>query len=795
MKQLFTLLLFITLNVSAQYFTKVTTGPQSNDGGDSRSVNWIDYDNDNDLDLFISNGPSAKANNFLYKNNGDGTFTKITDASIVNDPGSYDGSTWADYDNDGYIDAFTATWYGQQNSLHRQRNGKFEEVFPRDISKDFTHSETASWGDYDNDGYVDLYLANSAVHLANILYHNNGDGTFTEVKTGAIVTDEAPTRSVDWCDFDNDGDLDLFVANEGGANEALYWNNGNGTFTAETSGSIVSDGGKSFGSSVADIDNDGDFDILVVNNSNESEFLYRNNGNKTFSKDTSDIVVKSSGYSVGSAFGDLDNDGDLDLMVTNAFSGASATKNFLFLNNGNGTFIKVDTGIVSTDLGWSYGVAFGDYDRDGDLDIATGNCFGANQNNALYRNEGNGNKWLTIKAVGKVSNFSAIGTKVKVKTTINGKTFWQVRQVAGQSGYCGQNLESHFGLGNATVIDSLVVEFPSGQKIVQTNIAPNQFMVIKENLPAGYFRGAMQIGNFEDTDPVTIQFKDISNTDPTQPATSWKWDLNGDNVIDATTATTSFTYTIPDSYSILLIVSNGVKTDTLRSNDAIIISPATAIIQFNTTTHNFGIVDVNTPIKDTTMYIYNKGKLNDSISISLVYGATSAQTIKPDSAVKISPTSFVLAANDSQAIIYAVYPPKVNRTNLNITYTPKIVITSKNNPSVKIFEKSMWIKLQGTLLSIQKGMEMPMEYFLEQNYPNPFNPTTKIGFTLQVSGFTSLKIYDAIGREVAVLANEFLEANIHHQRTFQADALSSGVYFAKLQNGDRSLLRKLTLIK
>ncbi len=794
LKHIITFLIVITLTVQAQYFVKITTGPQSNDGGDSRSVNWVDYDNDGDLDLFISNGPSGKANCFLYKNEGNGTFSKITNLSIVNDAGSYDGSTWADYDNDGYIDAFTATWYGQLNSLHRQRNGVFEKSSPMEISKDFTYSETASWGDYDNDGFVDLYLANSSVNLANFLYHNNGDGTFTKIMQGSIVTDAVPSRSVDWCDFDNDGDVDLFVANEGGANSSLYWNNGDGNFVGETAGAIVNDGGDSFGSSVADFDNDGDFDVLVVNHGNENEFLYRNNGNKTFTKIIDGAVVNSGGYSVGSAFGDLDNDGDLDLMVTNAFAGNSQVKNFLYLNNGDGTFVKVDSGVVSTDLGWSYGVAFGDYDRDGDLDIATANCFGANQNNSLYKNMGNANKWLTIKAVGKVSNFSAIGAKVKVKATINGKAVWQLRQVAGQSGYCGQNLESHFGLGDATLIDSLVVLFPSGQIIVQTNISPNQYLTITESIPTGFLRGAMQISNFEEMAPLQVQFKDISTVDPANPINSWKWDFTNDGSIDTITASAAFKYAAPDTYSVRMIVSNGITSDTVISKKSIIVTPAASILQFNTNTHNFGVIDVNVKSKDTTVFISNSGKLADSIFVKLVYGSSGPGTVKPDSALSIQPTAFLLQPNSSQGITFTIYPPKVNRTNLNITYTPKIIVTSKSNLGPKVFEKTMWVKLQGTLSSIGNNEQFPTVYSLHQNFPNPFNPLTVISYNVPKNNHVSLKVFDAIGREIVELVNRE-QTTGKYSVNFNGDALSSGLYFYRLISGNFIETRKMVLLK
>jgi PKD repeat protein len=436
-------------------------------------------------------------------------------------------------------------------------------------------------------------------------------------------------------------------------------------------------------------------------------------------------------------------------------------------------------------------VAFGDYDRDGDLDIATANCYGANQNNALYKNEGNANAWLTVKAVGKVSNFSAIGAKVKVKATINGKSVWQVRQVAGQSGYCGQNLESHFGLGNATVIDSLVVIFPSGQTVVQTNVTPKQVLTITETRPAGYFRGQMQIGNYRDMSPVTIQFYDITYSDPAQPANSWKWDLNGDGIIDTTTSSARFQYTVADTYSVMLIVSNGSKTDTIRANDAIIVDPSRSIISFSTATHNFGTINVNTPVKDTTMYIYNRGKLADSVTLELKYGSSLAGTVKPDSALSLTPMSFVLAPNDSQAITFAIFPPKVVRTNLNITYTPKFIVNTKFNTGVNTFEKTMWVKLTGTLVSVTEDASRPNEFLLEQNYPNPFNPSTTIRFEIAEDSDVSMSLFDSIGREVRTLVREPLAPG-RYAVEVQGEGLASGMYICRLSAG--GTVRTITMV-
>ena len=764
MKKCFLLLLYISF-LQSQHFTKVTTGPQSNDGGDSRSVNWIDYDNDGDLDLFVTNGPSVKANNFLYKNNGDGTFTKVNDASVVNDPGSYDGSTWADYDNDGTIDVFSATWYGQKNSLHRQYKGTFEKINRGAIANDLTFSETASWGDYNNDGYVDLYLANSSGNKANNLYKNNGDGTFSKVTNGPHVTETKTSRSVDWFDYDNDGDLDIFVANEGGENNTLYRNMGDGNFIAVTTGVIVTDGGDSFGSSVGDIDNDGDLDLFVANHSNQNDFLYKNNGDGTFTKVISDPVVTSGGYSVGSAFGDVDNDGDIDLFVTNAFSGSAQTKNFLFLNTGSGSFTKIDTGIAVNDPGWSYGVAMGDYDRDGDLDIFTANCFGANQNNSLYRNEGNANKWLTVKVNGTVSNKSGIGTKVKVKATIDGIPVWQYRQVAGQSGYCGQNLESHFGLGNATSVDSLVIIFPSGQQSIQTNVPTSQVITITEKIPAGYLRGAFIADSLQGRIPLTVNFTNTSVVDSAQPITAVQWDFNADGMIDATANTAQYTYSIRDTYSVRLIVSNGIESDTITANNLIIVlrsKTAPSIQSFLPT------------VSDTM--IPKNGKVNFEISILDTSDSPVTYTWTRNSTLQGSQThTFAYSSN-------ALFPAP--RTD-----TFKVVVANEFYSVAK-----QWlVNVANVVARADMDATLPSNR-LDQNYPNPFNPTTTIKFAVARNSEVAIKLFDSIGRVVRTVAQGTYTAG-EHAVELNAENLPSGIYYCKIFTASFTDIKKIVLAK
>ena len=490
------LVLGVLSDAVGQSFTRITTGPMVNDGGASRSVNWVDYDNDSYLDLFVSNGLEGGEENFLYHNNHDGSFAKITTGPMVTGHSPSDGSSWADYNNDGDLDAVVVAWYDSTNAFFQNNgNGTFTQILTGPVWSDHGYSETCNWGDYDNDGYVDLFVSNSGSPSvggpkANFLYHNNHDGTFTRILSGGITTDTYYSRGMYWVDYDNDGDLDVFVVDERGQNELLYKNmlteTGAVTFTRITSGQIVNDGGNSMSASWGDVDDDGDLDVFVANGWPAASFnnFYLNNGDGTFTKVVNDTIVKSPGYCMGSAWGDFDNDGDLDLYVTTAY-GPAASTNFLYKNmlmeTGSLSFQRVGVGAIVNDQGYSYGCAWGDYDRDGDLDLFVAKTFNENENNALYRNDNsNGNHWLEVRCAGVMSNRSGIGAKIRVKATIDGNQVWQLREVDGQSGYCGQNLDQHIGLGNASVIDSLIIDWPGGVRDAFVNVAVDRMVIAHE---------------------------------------------------------------------------------------------------------------------------------------------------------------------------------------------------------------------------------------------------------------------------------------------------------------------------
>lgn len=480
------IILFSHLTVStifAQTFTKITSGPFVTTIGDSRSVNWVDVNGDGFIDCMITNGPTGGQDNFLYINNGSGGFTALTGDTIVKDNKPSDGATWADSDNDGDLDCYVVNWYNTKNLFYNNNGvGAFTQT-QNTVETSGGYCETASWGDYDNDGLLDLYVARSGGTLAtnkNLLFHNEGGNAFTKVMTGTPVTDAFISRSVNWTDIDSDGDLDLFVTNEKDQNENLYRNDGAGVFTKLTNGPLLNDGGKTMSSSWGDYDNDGDLDVFLANDKG-NDGLFRNEGHFNFTKITSDTVSNCGGNSFSSAWSDIDNDGDIDLFVTNSFGTTTLWTNFLFLNNGNGSFTRVVNTAPATDLDWSYGCAFGDYDNDGFEDLAVATCRynSVDRPDLLYHNDGNSNNWITIKLVGTTTNKSAIGTKIRVKANINGNPVWQMRELSAQTSYCGQNdLRPHFGLGNATNIDSIKVEWLNGIVEYYTNITTNRFITI-----------------------------------------------------------------------------------------------------------------------------------------------------------------------------------------------------------------------------------------------------------------------------------------------------------------------------
>jgi hypothetical protein len=451
------------------------------------SVAIGDADGDGDLDVAIGNNGGGNA---LYTNDGTGTFTG---ADHFGANGTFP-IVFVDTDNDGDSDVAVGNVGGLgQNYLYvNNGNGTFTET------QAFARRNTTSlaWADYDLDGDLDVAVGNGLLGVPeqNRLFINNGDGTFTGTNQFGLWQ----TGSMAWGDFDNDGDPDLALGAGGfccqGQNY-LYVNNGDGTFTERAEFGLKDTACMSWG----DADNDGDLDMAVGNWDADGCALYVNNGDGTFTEQ-----AQFGGRDTNTlAWGDFDNDGDLDVAVGNG-DFQSAEQNYLYVNNGDGTFTEqAEFGLGSTD-----GVAWGDLDGDGDLDLVAGNEH-SSQQNYLYVNEENDQDWLSLRLVGHgydlgagYSNRDAIGAKVSVYEAGflgDPARLLGYREIEAHGGFSSQNQRAaHFGLpGQATVDVRIAWPGSAGSRIVQDlpGIAVGQPIVIDEAESAtDVGGGAPQIG-------------------------------------------------------------------------------------------------------------------------------------------------------------------------------------------------------------------------------------------------------------------------------------------------------------
>ncbi|GAB4420851.1 MAG: hypothetical protein OHK0039_34980 [Bacteroidia bacterium] len=464
-----------TANRPPPMFFRLIGGNIGTDKYENLGASFGDYNNDGLQDLFVA-GYNSGQPNLLYRNNGNRSFTKIAQGHPAIDLGASVSGTWGDYDNDGDPDLFVAR-AGSPSQLFVNNGGTFMPVNKGAIAEYTGSCFNAAWIDYDRDGHLDLLLTDYISNRPNALFHNAGDGTFTRVNSDLVLPGAYYSLGATWCDYDDDGYPDLFVPNDNGQNNSLFRNNGNGTFASLDEGDIVRDSSSSVGGSWGDYDNDGDFDLFVTTTGRARNLLYRNDGGGVMTRVTDGAIANDIGDSQGSVWGDFDNDGDLDLFVTNS----GDQSHFLYFNQGDGSFSR-DTDEPITEMeSFVLGVAAADIENDGDLDLFIASHF--DKPNYLYSNNGNSNTWIEIKLVGTRSNRSAIGARVRVKAQIRGSEVWQVRQIEAQSGGgpgAQSSLIAHFGLGEATTIDSIIVEWPNGYRQFETDVAVNQLYAIVE---------------------------------------------------------------------------------------------------------------------------------------------------------------------------------------------------------------------------------------------------------------------------------------------------------------------------
>lgn len=382
----FILLLTITNHASASVFTKVTVGDIVNDMGYSTAVAPNDYDADGDVDIFVSNANTIP--NFLYENDGSGNFIKITAGDIVTDLHQSTDAAWGDCNGDGYDDLFVANesslYWSNNNNLYINNGGGTFTTVTTDIAvNDGGDSQSVNWFDYDDDGDLDIFVTNRGE--SHFLYANDGSCNFSKVTGLNILTSTNSFNKASLADCDSDGDLEILISDRQGSNK-FYINNGGGNFTQIFN--PITSGGPAYWGAWGDYNNDGHVDLFQARPDDLNNRLFQNNGSCTFTEVTVGDIVNDGGFSTHASWGDYDNDGYLDLFVSNAFNSNPPPliyqNNFLYHNNGDGTFTKITSEIVVNEATFSMQSSWLDIDGDGDLDLFVANH--NNQDNFLYIN-------------------------------------------------------------------------------------------------------------------------------------------------------------------------------------------------------------------------------------------------------------------------------------------------------------------------------------------------------------------------------------------------------------------------
>jgi hypothetical protein len=749
---------------------------------------WGDYDNDSDVDFYVTN---AGGPNHLYRNegdtNGDGLpdFVDVAVALGVDDPDRVSHACiFIDYDNDGDQDLYVTNWGG--NTLYRNQLSEDGAVSFVDVTAaagvaDAGRAVTSAWGDFDQDGYLDFYLAKhfycEELHISDDrLYRNNGDGTFANVSGWLCPGGSAPCPrlegaafSASWTDYDNDGDPDLYVANEfpKGPQPNILWRNdgsdgqGGWTFTDVSAPSGADIDPHSMGLGVADYDNDGWFEFAVSNTG--PNYLIRNLGNGTFQDVSASAgirrawIIQDSIRSVtwGTVFFDYDNDMLQDLYFVAGTIGAGTVPqpNVMFRNDGDGTFTDVSAATGLDDPRRGRCASIVDLDNDGFVDVFVGNLY---QPPVLYHNQGatqgNQNNWLTVTVEGTVSNRDGIGTRLSL-TTSDGVT--QHREISSGPTYGGGDYRAgFFGLGMHTQ-GELVVRWPSG---VEENIGTVQ---------------ANQRLHLVEPDTGTAGFVTRINTGGAQYT-----DLSGKTFLaDQPYSPGSAGYVGGRAR----VFSGDVQG---TSDDSLYLS-----VRFSKTSFSYVVDDLPPGDYDVTLHfmepVTNRvgGRLFDVfVEGSLVFDNLDIRAESGGILTALT-KALTVPVTDGQIVIdftgAGVRQPIVSAI--------EVAQTGDHSAGKRDVAGNMHTEqTPGTTLGLT-------------SYPNPFNPATTIRYSLAEQGRVRLRVFNVLGQEIASLVDDIRAAGDYETSwtgtTDHGAAVPSGVYFLSLEALGKMETRSVVYMK
>jgi hypothetical protein len=740
--------------------TAITGASQS-----SMGCAWGDYDGDGFDDLFVAND-NFEANS-LYHNNGDGSFTAVSSGPVYTDAASSFGGSWADYDNDGDLDLYVVNLSNQRNALYRNEgNGSFAKITEGEIVTDENNSQGCVWIDVNNDGFVDLFVANFD-NQDNCLYMNNGDGTFTKESEDIVANDGGDSVSASVSDMDNDGDMDLAVLNKNGKDNFLYINQG-GSFKKVLKGEFISDGGNTWSGSWADYDNDGDTDLFVTNN-DEENYFYSNDGQGQLYRNRATALTVGIENSRGSCWGDYNRDGFPDLFVTSRYE-----RQYLHINTQTGYFWPYSSELLSVTQNYnSRGCTFHDVDCDGDLDIYICND---GQPNLLYMNQlDNGFHWIDIRLEGRRSNRSGIGARVIVKVG----NLKQVREIVSQTGLGSQTgLSAYFGLGVASMIDSVQIQWPSGFVWDSTAVQADQYMVVYEP---------------------TLNHPPVAVNDTVS--------VPQDSLIEINVLAND---TDADHDSLFI-----AGFDKVGLRGLIVHSPGKPVVLFmpeqgfsGWTFFRYLVDDIHPEsIPDTGLVAIHvlpvnhpPVAMNDSLTIlqdSVVTIHVIANDTDPDGD-GLTITGVGDVHDYGQLFIQSgdttlVFIPKGGFTG-EVTFD-YMISDSEGLPDTAV----VYIRIEpATGVSDQTDF-LPASYSLHQNHPNPFNPVTRIRYDLPQACDVRIIIYDVAGRQVAELVHKTQSAGryqaVWEGRDNSGQPVPSGIYFYRIEAGEFVEVKKMLLVR